>query len=91
MRKYDEVGGSKSSKDTIFLSKTFKRSTTILAQTLIRMERALSLSAIFVLITLSAGSTKSSKDALDTLALDQKISDMKICMKKQIETQLNNI
>lgn len=95
-RKWDEIGGSGPSQDAILLSKTFERLTTILAKTLVRIEKASSLSArqaASVPTATSARLTESSRAGLNSLAqiLDKKMSDIENCIKEKMENQWNNI
>lgn len=91
-RKRDEAGSSGPSKDAILLLETFERSTTILAQALVRAEGASSLPALTapVPIPASTGSTGISRVA-DSLALDKKMSDMEDCIEERMKTQWNDM
>ncbi len=95
-RKRDEASGSGPSQDAILLSETFERSTTILAEALVRAERASSLPArpaAPVPTAVSAGPTESSRVGLDssTQVLDKKISDMENRIEEKMENRWNDM
>lgn len=78
-QKRDETDNSGLTKDAILLSKTFKRSTTILAQALVKIKRVLSLlaSTIPIPTVVSAKLTRGLRTALDNLVFDKQMSDIK--------------